>query len=607
MTDFFDYAERSGLALFPCAAGTKRPILPWKKDSSPDRKQWVRWAAEGHNLAIDCAKSGMIVVDVDCSKVTPAEASAAYHGLCQSWGLSSGPAVMTQSARGGWHVPFERPADLAATDLRGGGTLVKISDVRGLSDGELDGEVIGFKNRGYCVAPGSRFEGKPYLLMPDAPAPHQCPVGLVDLIRLPVIEAQANGPTGISEPTDVARLVAFLDSHGEFDAEPDWFNALGAIKLACGDTEQGLLVARQITREDATEEAFLSRWNRLASDAAARPGVKLYTIGSMIKRAETLGRKFHVGKSAGAMFHGVAEMLPTGAGMSSISSPAAQGVSLMSGGADWQPKTAPPEYSEIEVADRFANNFATNLRFIKARGSWIYWDGKRWNVDNTDHVANLARLHCRAKSGLCAGTPGNTNAQARALCSDKTVKAVLRLAAVDPRIASTVGAWDQDPWLLGTPDGIVDLRDGTFRAACPEDHVTKSTAVSPEGECRTWLAFLQRATGGDVDVQKYLQRLCGYALTGSTREQSLYFASGPGGGGKGTLMHAVSSILHDYHVVTAIATLTDAKFDRHPAEVAALQGARLVTCSETERGRHWAESRIKEWTGGDAISARFMN
>jgi putative DNA primase/helicase len=183
----------------------------------------------------------------------------------------------------------------------------------------------------------------------------------------------------------------------------------------------------------------------------------------------------------------------------------------------------------------------------------------------------------------------------------------LRLAAVDPRIASTVGAWDQDPWLLGTPDGIVDLRDGTFRAACPEDHVTKSTAVSPEGECRTWLAFLQRATGGDVDAQKYLQRLCGYALTGSTREQSLYFASGPGGGGKGTLMHAVSSILHDYHVVTAIATLTDAKFDRHPAEVAALQGARLVTCSETERGRHWAESRIKEWTGGDAISARFMN
>jgi putative DNA primase/helicase len=607
MTEFFDYAEHNSFTLFPCAAGTKRPILPWKKESSFDRKQWVRWSVEGHNLAIDCAKSGLIVVDVDCSKVTPEEASAAYHDLCQSWGLPSGPAVMTQSARGGWHVPFERPGHLAATDLRGGGTLVKISDVRTLSEGELDGEVIGFKNRGYCVAPGSRFDGKPYLLMPDAPDPHQCPAGLVDLIRLPVVEAQASGPTGISEPTDVARLVAFLDSHGEFDAEPDWFNALGAIKLACGDTEQGLLVARQITREDATEEAFLSRWNRLVSDAAARPGVKLYTIGSMIKRAEALGQKFRVGKSAVAMFQGVADRLSTGAGMPSVPAGPANAVSMMSGGANWQPTTAPPEYSEIEVADRFANGYATNLRYIKARGSWIYWDGKRWNVDNTDHVANLARLHCKTEAGICAGTPGNTNAQARALCSDKTVRAVLRLAAVDPRIASTVSAWDQDPWLLGTPDGIVDLRDGTFRPAIPEDHVTKSTAVSPNGDCPTWLAFLQRATGGDVDLQKYLQRLCGYALTGSIREQSLYFVSGPGAGGKGTLMHAVSSILHDYHVVTAIATLTDTKFDRHPAEIAALQGARLVTCSETERGRNWAESRIKEWTGGDPISARFMN
>jgi putative DNA primase/helicase len=108
-------------------------------------------------------------------------------------------------------------------------------------------------------------------------------------------------------------------------------------------------------------------------------------------------------------------------------------------------------------------------------------------------------------------------------------------------------------------------------------------------------------------MQKYLQRMAGYALTGSTREQSLHFVFGPGGSGKGTFMQAVSSILKDYHVTTAIETLTDAKFDRHPAEVAALQGARLVTCSETERGRQWAESRIKQWTGGDPISARFMN
>jgi putative DNA primase/helicase len=37
-----------------------------------------------------------------------------------------------------------------------------------------------------------------------------------------------------------------------------------------------------------------------------------------------------------------------------------------------------------------------------------------------------------------------------------------------------------------------------------------------------------------------------------------------------------------------------------------LRGARLVTASETEEGREWAEARIKQMTGGDPITARFM-
>ena len=59
MTDFFDYAERYSLALFPCAAGTKRPILPWKKESSPERKQWVRWIADFRSSIASAAESSI--------------------------------------------------------------------------------------------------------------------------------------------------------------------------------------------------------------------------------------------------------------------------------------------------------------------------------------------------------------------------------------------------------------------------------------------------------------------------------------------------------------------------------------------------------------------
>src|SRR6266850_943776 len=53
-------------------------------------------------------------------------------------------------------------------------------------------------------------------------------------------------------------------------------------------------------------------------------------------------------------------------------------------------------------------------------------------------------------------------------------------------------------------------------------------------------------------------------------------------------------------------TFTASLNDRHPTDLAMLRGARLVTASETEEGRAWAEARIKQLTGGDRIAARFM-
>ena len=98
----------------------------------------------------------------------------------------------------------------------------------------------------------------------------------------------------------------------------------------------------------------------------------------------------------------------------------------------------------------------------------------------------------------------------------------------------------------------------------------------------------------------------GYCITGSTREHGLFFFYGTGANGKSVLLNTVSGILGDYHRTAPIETFTASSVDRHPTELAGLQGRRLVTAIETEEGRRWAESRIKALTGGDKISARFM-
>jgi putative DNA primase/helicase len=144
-----------------------------------------------------------------------------------------------------------------------------------------------------------------------------------------------------------------------------------------------------------------------------------------------------------------------------------------------------------------------------------------------------------------------------------------------------------------------------------EDFITKKTAVVPadplRGDgCPLWLDFLNQATQGDQDLIRFMQQIAGYALTGDIREHALFFIYGPGGNGKGVFVNTITKVLGDYATTAAMDTFTASQSDRHPTDLAKLKGARLVTASETEEGRAWAESRIKALTGGDRISARFM-
>jgi putative DNA primase/helicase len=265
-----------------------------------------------------------------------------------------------------------------------------------------------------------------------------------------------------------------------------------------------------------------------------------------------------------------------------------------------QPGAAPP-YSEEALALTFAERHASTLRYVAEWDQWLIWDGTCWRMDRTRQVFTLARELCR-----------ETAAEVKKLCerqriaSAKTRAAVVSLAGEDRRLAATTEQWDADPWLLNTPDGVVDLHTGRLREHRTTDYMTKQTAAPPKGECPRWMSFLQEITGGDEALQRYLQRLSGYCLTGVTNEQELFFFYGSGNNGKGVWVQTVSGVLQDYHCSTSIETFTVAKSERHPTELAGLRGARLVTASETEEGRRWAEARIKELTGGDKISARFM-
>lgn len=258
--------------------------------------------------------------------------------------------------------------------------------------------------------------------------------------------------------------------------------------------------------------------------------------------------------------------------------------------------------TEDSAALQFAERYAGKLLYDHDVGAWFTWSGSHWRRETTGLAFEWARNLSRE---LGEDAPAKSRA---VVAKTSFASGVERFSKSDRAFAVTSENWDSDAFLLGTPGGTIDLRTGTMRKAEPADRMTKIAAVAPakNAACPRWKQFLIETTGGDVGMVRFLQQFAGYALTGDTREHALVFAHGSGGNGKSVFMNTVTRIAGDYAVTAAMETFVASNGDKHPTDLAMLRGARLVTASETEEGRAWAESRIKQITGGDPISARFM-
>jgi putative DNA primase/helicase len=282
--------------------------------------------------------------------------------------------------------------------------------------------------------------------------------------------------------------------------------------------------------------------------------------------------------------------------------------------ADLQDAGELPVNSEDALALAYAERHAADSRYVAAWGRWLIYDGARWSFDTTLHAFDRARAICREVALECD--------RPAAVAAARTVAAVVQLARADRRLAATAEQWDANHMQLvtagndgkgfaaiDTPAAAYDLFTGLARAPEPLDYMTRATACSA-APARTphpqWSAFLDRITAGDVDMQSFLQRYIGYCCTGLTTEHAFVFAYGTGANGKSTFINTIVRIFGDYAAVADMGTFIASNTERHPTDLAKLRGARLVVSQETQKGRHWDETKIKALTGGDRLTARFL-
>lgn len=265
--------------------------------------------------------------------------------------------------------------------------------------------------------------------------------------------------------------------------------------------------------------------------------------------------------------------------------------------------------TDLGNAERLVATFGDQLRYEAASNRWHRFDGTRWTPDDTLRVEAFAALTARdiyAEASRESDPHKRQELVNHARSSESRARQQAMVASARHMLAISPSEWDRDPWKLNLLNGTLDLKTGELCPHCKDDLITRLAPVSydAQAEAPHFFAFLERILP-DPEIRDFVQRSAGYALTGVTREQHLWFCYGAGANGKSTLLNMLMAILGDYAAPAPPDLLVRDK-SRHPTELAFLRGTRLVVASETREGSFMDETKVKLLTGGDMITARFM-
>ena len=267
-------------------------------------------------------------------------------------------------------------------------------------------------------------------------------------------------------------------------------------------------------------------------------------------------------------------------------------MAVTGGSAQWCPELGYILYNDGRWSrDRHRqidNAMAVACAFMVAAGHFMVAIGE--DTDDDDLIARGERLVAWGRASQNSPRFGNAIKHAQ------------------PKVAIEFEVLDRHDHLLVCGNGTVDLRSGEILEHDPEHYMTHriETAYNPEAEAPRWRQFLLEIFDGDADLIDYMQRLIGYGVTGSTREQIFAVLHGSGANGKSVFLNVLNTVLEDIVGVAAFSAFESKPTGASTADLASLRGKRLVFAQEGERNKAMAEAVIKRATGGDRVTCRHL-
>lgn len=272
-------------------------------------------------------------------------------------------------------------------------------------------------------------------------------------------------------------------------------------------------------------------------------------------------------------------------------------------------------------AERLRLVHGDNIKYLPEKGrgcAWVVWDGKKWEaryessiygrVSDTMELAQKAALVYAPESVAEKLHKFLVNS-----CNQNKIDSCLKRAreVLEGRITD----FDNDGYLINVQNGIIDLKTGEL---LPHDRGRMCSKVCRAeylpalvGRPSLWTKTIEAIIPDEAERQ-YLQKWAGYMLIGSAPEEKLLFLYGEGGSGKGTFANTLGYMMGDYADTVDIEIFLASRNDGHAGgaaaspEIAKLAGVRVAMAAESGIGRKMNDAKVKNMTGRDDITARFL-
>lgn len=273
-------------------------------------------------------------------------------------------------------------------------------------------------------------------------------------------------------------------------------------------------------------------------------------------------------------------------------------------------------WDENGMADLFAECYENDTRYCTEAKSWYTYADGRWQKDigallvaaKIKEFVRLMALYCgeirddeiRKRYMTFVTKMGDRRFRDRIM---KDAASNLIIPAAE---------FDKDPCLINCKNGTWDLRTGELHEHTWQDFLTMQSNFSASLQpvtCPRWTQFIQEITEGDKEKADYLQRALGYSILGKSNEECMFILYGKTTrNGKSTLLNTIQHLLGDYATVAPVELICRSDRTRNAenatSTLANLKGRRFVTMAESDTSGKLDESVIKQYTGGEEITAR---